>query len=90
MNRNELIADIANRTQQSKKDVAIFIDAYESSIVDAIRSGDSVSLYGFMKIERKVKKEYIGHGFGTKDKKVVPAHDYVKIRPGNSLTDCVK
>lgn len=90
MNRNELITDIASRTEQSKKDVVTFMDAYEAAIVNAIRNGDSVSLYGFMKIERKQKKEYVGHGFGTKDRKVIPAHDCVKIRPGNSLTDCVK
>lgn len=90
MNRNELIADIASRTDQSKKDISTFMDAYEAAIVNAIRNGDSVSLYGFMKIERKEKKEYLGHGFGTKDRNIVPAHNYVKIRPGNSLTDCVK
>lgn len=90
MNRNELIADIASRTDQSKKDISIFMDAYEAAIVNAICNGDSVSLYGFMKIERREKKEYMGHGFGTQDRKVVPAHDYVKIRPGNSLTDCLK
>ena len=48
MNRNELIADIASRTEQSKKDVATFMDAYEAAIVNAISNGDSVSLYGFM------------------------------------------
>lgn len=90
MNRNELISTIASSTELSKKDVAIFMDAYETAIVNAIRSGDTVSLYGFMKIERKEKKEYLGHGFGTKDRSIVPAHDYVKIRPGNALTDCVK
>lgn len=90
MNRNELISAIASSTELSKKDVAVFMDAYESVIVNAIRNGDSVSLYGFMKIERREKKEYMGHGFGTQDRKVVPAHDYVKIRPGNSLTDCLK
>lgn len=90
MNRNELISAIASSTELSKKDVAVFMDAYESVIVNAIRNGDTVSLYGFMKIERKEKKEYLGHGFGTQDRKVVPAHDYVKIRPGNSLTDCLK
>lgn len=90
MNRNELISAIASSTELSKKDVAVFMDAYESVIVNAIRNGDTVSLYGFMKIERKEKKEYLGHGFGTKDRKVIPAHDFVKIRPGNSLTDCVK
>ena len=60
MNRNELIADIASRTEQSKKDVATFMDAYEAAIVNAISNGDSVSLYGFMKIERREKKNMLG------------------------------
>lgn len=90
MNKTELISDISFRTGASKKDVSVFLDAYESAIKDAIRNGKDVLLHGFMRIERKQKKEYVGHGFGTKDTKVVPAHDYVKIRPGNSLMECVK
>ena len=55
--------------------VLLAISAINSSaIVNAISNGDSVSLYGFMKIERREKKEYVGHGFGTKDRKVIPAH----------------
>ncbi len=90
MNRNELIADIANKTERSKKDVAIFMDAYEAAIVEALSRGDSVLLHKFMRIERKVKKEYKSHGFGTDDSKIVPEHDYVKIRPGSSLIGCIK
>ena len=87
MNRNELIADIANRTEQAEKDV---MDAYEAAIIAALSRGDSVLLHKFMRIERKVKKEYKSHGFGTGDSKIVPEHEYVKIRPGRSLADCVK
>lgn len=89
MNRNELIAEIANRTGQTKKDVSLFMDSYESSIADSIRNGESVLLHRFMRIERKTKKEYLGHGFGTDEIKVVPAHDYIKIRPGSSLLECI-
>lgn len=42
-----------------------------------------------MKIERKTKKAYVGHGFGTKDTKIIPEHDIVKIRPGITLMECV-
>lgn len=90
MNRNELIIDIANRTEQAKKDVTVFMDAYEAAIIVALSRGDSVLLHKFMRIERKVKKEYKSHGFGTGDSKIVPEHEYVKIRPGSSLADCVK
>ena len=90
MNRNDLIANIAVRTGKSKKDIAIFMEAYEASIINEICNGGSVSLHGFMKIERKTKQAYQSHGFGTKETKMVQAHDYVKIRPGNSLAECVK
>lgn len=90
MNRNDLISDISNRTGQTKKDVTAFMEAYEEAVKDAIGRGDSVSLYRFMHIERKVKKEYVGHGFGTKETKIVPEHEYIKIRPGVGLMDCVK
>ena len=90
MNRNELISEIANRTNQTKKDVIEFVNAYEEAIIDAIKGGDSVLLHGFMRIERKKKKQYLGHGFGTKDVKVVPERDFVKIRPGTSLSECIK
>ena len=90
MNRKELISDIANRTGKTKKDITAFVDAYESAIMDSLRSGDSVLLHGFMKIEHKTKKEYIGHTFGQKDAKIVPARDYIKIRPGTALEECVK
>ena len=90
MNRSELISDIAARTGLTKKDISVVVDAYESAIVDSIRDGNSVLLHGFMRIERKVKKEYIGHSFGAKDSKVIPAREYVKIRPGSMLTDCIK
>lgn len=89
MNRNDLIAEIARRIGYSKKDVSAAVDAYEDTIKDTLRSGDSILLHGFMKIERKTKKEHIGHGFGSGEPKVIPARDYVKIRPGANLSECV-
>ena len=90
MNRKRQINDIASRTGKMKKDIAIFVDAYESAIMDSLRGGDSVLLHGFMRIEHKTKKEYIGHTFGKKDAKIIPERQYVKIRPGTALTECVK
>ena len=37
MNRSELISEIARNTGYRKKDVSEIIDAYETSILDAIR-----------------------------------------------------
>jgi len=90
MNRSDLVSDISLRTGFTKKDISKIVEAYENSVIDAIRNGDSVLLQGFMRIERKIKKEYIGHSFGAKDRKIVPEHEYVKIRPGSTLADCIK
>lgn len=89
MNRKELIYNIAEKMGFDKDVVGEFVSAYESVIYDAIRKGDSVNLYRFMKIERKTKKEYVGHGFGNNERKIIPAHDIVKIKPGVSLVECV-
>lgn len=90
MNRNELAAEISKKLGSTKREAALFINAYEESVKDAIRNGNSVLLHGFMRIERRTKAEYIGHDFGTKNITVVPEHDYVKIRPGTDLCKCVE
>ena len=89
MNRNELIIDIAKKMGFDKSIVADFVKEYENTIYESICKGNSINLYGFMKIERKTKKEYLGHAFGGNERKVVPEHDIIKIKPGVSLVECV-
>lgn len=89
MNKSELINGIADRTNIDETIISEVLNAFEATIYDAIRKGESVYLYKFMKIERKTKKEYVGHGIGTNEKIVIPAHDVVKIKPEASLIKCV-
>lgn len=89
MNRNELVADIVNRTGLKKKDAVIFAEAYEQSILDAIGRGDNVFLHGFMKIERKTQKARSGYDFKNSRPMVVKECERVTIRPGSLLIDCL-
>lgn len=89
MNRNDLIADIATRTGQTKKDVSTVVAAYEESIIAAISRGDSVLLHKFMRIERKMKNRHSGYDFKNKCPIVVPEQECIEIRPGTALTECL-
>lgn len=90
MNRQEVITEISKGTNLSREIVSEVMAAYEKVIINAMQNGKSVLLHKFMKIERKTKKAYMGHSFGSNDQKVIPAHDYVKIRPGSALVECIE
>lgn len=89
MNRNDLIADVAVRTGQTKKDVSEVVTAYEDSIIAAISRGENVLLHKFMRIERKMKNKHSGYDFKNKKPIVVPEQECIEIRPGTALTDCL-
>lgn len=47
MNKQELIAKIAETANLPKKSAAEAVDAFTSAVVDAVVNGDSVQLVGF-------------------------------------------
>ncbi len=47
MNKTDLIGDVAAATGMTKKDVEKTVNAFISSIQDALKAGDKVQLIGF-------------------------------------------
>jgi DNA-binding protein HU-beta len=90
MNRKELIADIAARTDFSKKDVTEILDAYEKSIIDALRRGENVQLHGFMNIEHGVRKGHKGRDFNKGVMIDIQDQPIIKVRPGTMLAACLE
>lgn len=90
MNRNELVRKLASRTGYPIAETASFVDAYEKLIMDIVQSGEDIQLHGFMKIESRIKKEYIGNVIGKAGGKVIPEHRCVKLTPGKTLKQCVQ
>lgn len=89
MNRSELISEVARNTGYRKKDVSEIIDAYETSILDAISRGENVLLHDFMRIERKMKKAHAAYDFENKRPIIVKESECVKIRPGTMFAECL-
>lgn len=90
MNRNDLIAEIVDRTGQTKKAVTEMVNAYEESIYDAVRLNEPVALHGFIKIERKKRKGHKGNDLRNGGLTDIPDHESVKVSPGKILKECIK
>ncbi len=61
MNKNELIAAVAEKSALSKKDAEKALNAFVSSVTDALAAGEKVQLVGFGTFEVKDRPARTGH-----------------------------
>ena len=78
MNKAELVDKVAEKASSSeksmtKKDVDSVITATIDAIMEAIASGEKVTLVGFGSFERRERKEREGRNPKTGDTMVIPA-----------------
>ena len=90
MNRNELIAEIAKRTGQTKKTVTEIVDTYEKTIYDAIGRNEVIALHGFLKFERRKRKGHMGNDLNNNGLIEIPDSEFVKVTPGNTFKNVLK
>lgn len=88
MLKTELINAIYERNDDiSKKVIGEVLDNFETVVTDAVVSGDSINLTGFMKIyvaDVPAKEgECAGKAYSS------PAHKTVKVKVGKGLKDSV-
>lgn len=90
MNKKELIAEIADRTEVTKKDAGKTLDTVIDIIEDTLAKGDVVRLVGFgtfMVSSRKARK---GVNPRTKKPINIPGGKVPKFVPGKELKEKVK
>lgn len=90
MNRSELIAEIVERTGQTKKAVTEMVDAYEETVYDTMRRNEVVALHGFLKFERRKRKGHKGNDLKNNGLIDIPDSETVKVTPGSKLKECIK
>lgn len=73
MNKGELIKELADVTNFTQKDAALFLDSYVEVITKALKKGDKVQLVGFGTYEVKNRKAGVRTNPQTKEKVNVPA-----------------
>lgn len=89
MNKNELIAAVAEKTGLSKKDSAAAVSAALAAVTAALAAGEKVQLVGFGSFETKKRAARMGLNPSTKQPVNIPATKVPTFKAGQALKDAV-
>lgn len=89
MNKNELIAAVAEKASLTKKDAATAVDAMIASITEALANNDKVQLVGFGTFEVKERAARTAKNPRTGETVEVPAAKVPSFKAGKALKDTV-
>lgn len=89
MNKSELIAKMAEKTEMTKKDSEKVLKAFVESVEEALANQEKVQLVGFGTFEVKQRAERVGRNPRTKEEIKIPASKAPVFKPGKDLKDLV-
>jgi DNA-binding protein HU-beta len=89
MKKTDVIDFMAKETGMSKADSEKSLNAFLNALVHCLKSTGEISLVGYFKLTRVLKKAKVAHNPRTQQKVNVPERMSVKIKPGKCLLDAV-
>ncbi len=89
MNKNDLVAHVAEGAGLSKADAAKAVDAIFDGITAALKAGDEVRLVGFGTFLVSSREASEGRNPRTGAKIAIPASKQPKFKAGKGLKDAV-
>ena len=89
MNKAELAAEIAARTNNTKKAVEEMLAAFTDCVTEVVAKGDRVTLVGFGTFERRMRKARTGRNPRTLAPLKIAAARVPAFRAGKELKDIV-
>ena len=89
MNKAELVAAVAEKTNFTKKDAELAINAVVASIEEALVKGEKVQLVGFGTFEVSERPARTGINPQTKKPITIAASKNPKFKAGKALKDVV-
>jgi len=90
MTKAELAAKIAEKSGLSKTDAEKALNAFQESVIDAVKKGDKVSLVGFGSFEQTQRSARKGRNPQTGEEINIPASKAPKFTAGKSFKEAVK
>lgn len=90
MNKKELVDVVAENTGVVKKDLKPVVELVFDKIVEAVLSGEKVSISGFGAFKLVERAERQGRNPKTGEKLVIPARKAVKFAPAKELKEKLK
>lgn len=89
MNKTELIAKVAEKSELSKKDAEKAVAAILDTIVSAVAKGDKIQLVGFGTFEQRQRNERTGVDPRTNTKITIPASKVPAFKAGSKFKEAV-
>jgi DNA-binding protein HU-beta len=91
MNRSELIAALAERTEVTRQDADAVLAALAETVGDVVAKGDEkVTVPGFLTFERTHRAAREGRNPSTGASITIPAGYSVKVSAGSKLKEAAK
>lgn len=89
MNKAELIAAVAEKTNLSKKDAENAMKAFTEIVVEQLKNGEKVQMVGFGTFEVSERAEREGRNPLTGEKMQIKASKSPKFKAGKALKDAI-
>ncbi|MDE6314230.1 MAG: HU family DNA-binding protein [Lachnospiraceae bacterium] len=89
MNKTELIAAIAEKTELSKKDAEKAVKAFTDVVVEELKKGEKIQLVGFGTFEVSERAERTGRNPQTGAEMKIPASKSPKFKAGKAFKDAL-
>ena len=90
MNKAELVSKMAEKSGLTKKEAEAALNAFMSSVQDALVNNEKVQLVGFGTFETRVRAEREGTNPRTREKIKIPATIAPAFKAGKELKEAVK
>ncbi|MGE5768165.1 MAG: HU family DNA-binding protein [Bacteroidota bacterium] len=89
MNKNDLVAVVADKTGLSKADATKSVDCVFDAITDSLKTGEEVRLVGFGTFTVSKRAASEGRNPRTGERIQIPASKQPKFKAGKGLKDAV-
>lgn len=89
MTKADLIEDVAQATELSRKDSEVIVDTIFEGIVKSLRTGDKIEIRGFGSFRTRHRNSRVGRNPKTGARVDVPAKDIPYFKPSKELKDLV-
>ena len=87
MNKAELVAAMAEKTELSKKDAEAALKAFTDVVAEELKKGEKIQLVGFGTFEVSERAARVGRNPQTKQEITIPASKTPKFKAGKALKD---
>ena len=89
MNKTELVAEIAEKANTSKKEAEVVLRAFTDVVIEQLKKGEKIQLVGFGTFEVSERSARTGRNPQTGEEMQIAASKAPKFKAGKALKDAV-